>query len=125
MPCIPFRFADGVSGIMTVGGPTYEIQAAGRIFGFELPHGCGLVRVDRKTGDELPKEPPKAFWDAIERWEAGGRQMDGQKCIAPRWCGRCRGLGVVDDPAVDPALQRKRSRFVVTCPACEGKKVTQ
>lgn len=119
--CVSFRDANNLPVHICFGPPTYEIKAGGRIFGFVLPRFCGLVRVDRKTGDELTAEPPKAFWDAIERWEKGGCKMDGHTCVVPRWCAKCRKSGMVDDPAISAAAHSKRGRLVMTCPSCEGK----
>lgn len=76
MPCVPFPGPGG--GTISIGGPIYAIVVGGKMWHFELPHGCSLC-VCSKSGDER-KEPPAKhyFWKAVELWQTqGGKVVDG------------------------------------------------
>jgi hypothetical protein len=78
MPCVHL----GRLGILTVGGPTYAIEVAGKVWRFELPPYCSLVIIG-KRGDPVRTEPgPRhPFWRAVELWVEQGKRMDGDRCV--------------------------------------------
>jgi len=78
-----------------VGGPTLFISLNGKAQPFELHPYCGpcpLSRRDNDTPIAVGREP-KGFFDAIERWELGGKQTVGDFCVVPEWCRECSGSG--------------------------------
>lgn len=116
-----FRDRNGLIGHISIGDDPFVIDVAGKRHYFVTPPCQGLFWV-KKNGDERKGEPPKEFWDAVERWEAFGRQLDGMRCIAPPWCRTCSGYGSVEDPnEAEYNAAHKRSKIVITCPTCEGK----
>lgn len=97
----------------------YSINVAGVTHYFALAPSLFWLNAE---GDELPGEPPKEFWKAVERWRISGRKSKGGRCIVPDECGACRGVGMIDDPEhADYNAAHKRSKMVTNCPACAGK----
>ncbi len=106
-----------IVGHVSLGGPVYEIDASDKTWAFEMHPYCGPMPVHRVTHCELKRNPSKKFWDAFERWRAGGSHVENDRCIVPEWCGACRGSGLemFMDEGVLPSARE--------CPQCEGRKV--
>lgn len=103
-------------GIVTVGGPILLMPVGiGRLVRFEMHSYCGPCPVT-KTGSEM-RSVPNGFWDAVDRWCAGGKLVDGDRCVVPLWCKRCRGQGNEAEPIGG------RHFTATTCVMCHGKKV--
>lgn len=123
MPCIAFKDEYGLPVVITFGNDPFRIVVGGKVYGFDLPPYCSLVVVDPLTGDERRTRPPKAFWDALERWERSGKPIGPWRlCIVPEWCPTCGGKGDVRDPDC-PFPASSRNRIMVTCTACGGSRL--
>lgn len=104
------------NGIVTIGGPILIMPVGrGRLVRFEMHHYCGPCPVT-KNGSEM-KSVPQGFWDAVDRWCAGGKLMHGETCVAPPWCIQCRGEG--------NELESLGGRHHVarTCERCHGLRI--
>lgn len=69
--------------IICFGGPTLEIDVGGRIMAFEMHRYFGPIPLNKKTQDPLERIP-SAFWKAYEQWKAGGKLVDGARCVIPQ-----------------------------------------
>jgi hypothetical protein len=97
-----------------VGGPAYLMPLGGKLRPFELHPYCGPSPCHAVTG-EILEHIPTGFWDAWERWDKGGRQLDSDVCVLPDWCDRCKGSG--DEIR---HLGGKHYELVGQCLKCKG-----
>jgi len=100
-----------------VGGPTYQIQLGGKWRPFEDHPYCGPTPLNGRTGEPLTSMPA-AFWDAINRWAVGGKQLDGERCRVPSWCPTCKGEG--DEWR---HIGGKHYEIAGPCKTCGGKRI--
>lgn len=101
-------------GTMSVGGPILKITLdSGRVVHFEIHNYFGPMPLNQRTGCELSR-CPAGFWDAILRWQEGGRLVDGDVCLVPAWCEKCDGRGTVRD---------ERSKLMRLCKECSGTRI--
>ena len=47
---------------------------------FEMHHYFGPIPLSKRTEEEL-RRIPKGFWPAYEKWDSGGRLVDGDLCV--------------------------------------------
>jgi len=106
---------------MSLGGPVLEIVASGKLFAFEMHNYFGPQMVTPQRHEPTDADLPKAFWDAFERWELGGKIVEGIRCVPPSWCRMCDGDGYILGEKV--RIDRKLCSEAVTCPVCDGKKI--
>lgn len=116
MPCVSVPELDG---ILTVSGPTYKIFVGGKAFWFELPYGCGLCVLDRRTMELRKRDPGKLFWDAVELWRRGGKRVtENHQCVVPRMCFSCQGVG-----STSRQISKRASISTGRCEECKGEGV--
>ncbi len=65
------------TGHMMLGGATLVIKTHGRSYKFEMHTYFGPCPLTPVTEEPTDKDHGKKFWDAFERWELGGRLVDG------------------------------------------------
>ena len=83
MSCTRFKFGDGSTAIINVGGPTRRIRSGGKEFLFEFHEYLGPTMIG-KRGDTIQSMPPmnSPFWDALHFWLKQGKQVDAEgNCI--------------------------------------------
>ena len=90
--CFPLEHAGKVVGTITLGGPDLLMPVGSRTVLFEMHGYCGPMPISKKTGEEL-KRIPAGFWDAYDRWVAGGKLVADGVCYVREWCPKCRGCG--------------------------------
>lgn len=103
-------------GHISFGGPELVIGVNGKVMHFEMHRYFG-PQPCTKDGNELTRIP-KAFWDAWERWDKGGRLVNGNVCVVPQWCSTCKGAGWTGK-----RISKRTVVDVVDCPSCNGRKV--
>lgn len=103
-----------IVGHVSLGGDLLEMPVNGKFVLFEMHRYFGPQPVIRKTLYCLQRIPA-GFWDAYERWDAGGKMMNENVCVVPAWCSLCRGSGNEEDPSA--------KGMAITCRACNGTKV--
>lgn len=110
-----------VVGHMSLGGPTLYLETNGKMFVFEMHYYFGPCLLTPKTEEPTNRNPPKVFWDAYERWEIGGKLVDGSNCVVREWCRMCKGTGNINGKLIQ--VGRRRGFEAVTCPDCGGGKL--
>lgn len=90
--CFPLTIGKKRVGTITVGGPELLMPVGLRTVLFEMHQYFGPVPMSKTTGSALANIP-RGFWDAFERWEAGGKLVVESLCVCREWCSRCEGLG--------------------------------
>lgn len=65
---------------ISLGGPFYKITAGGKEYNFELPSYCGLVPINKDLS-ERTSPMPRAFWNAVNKWQEQGERMKDGECI--------------------------------------------
>lgn len=67
------------------GGPTYEIEADGRRYFFEMHPYCGPTVLNRNTHVPIVTQPGERsdFWSAVDAWDKGGRKVENGLCLTP------------------------------------------
>jgi hypothetical protein len=103
-------------GHISFGGPELLIDVNGKTMRFEMHSYFGPQPVTA-NGNEMVRIPAK-FWDAWERWDKGGRIVDGNVCVVPQWCSACGGSG-----CTGRRISSRTMVDVVTCASCKGNKV--
>lgn len=79
---------------MLLGGPVYKMPVNGKIRLYEMHPYCGPSPLNHRTGDPFDVDKaPAGFWKAWDLFDAGGRKMDGDLCLLPKWCETCRRTG--------------------------------
>lgn len=65
------------------GGPSYEIEAGGRRFFFEMNWYAGPTVLNRNTHDPIVAQPGERslFWDAVACWEKQGKRVKDGVCV--------------------------------------------
>jgi hypothetical protein len=88
------REPNGMVMHVSIGGPRLlmPIGEHGKTVRFELHNYFGPCPRNKTTDAELTRVP-KGFYEAFERWEAGGKLVDGDLCVLPAICPHCGGLG--------------------------------
>ena len=101
---------------ISIGGEDLKIDTGKRIVTFEMHRWAGPTPLNRH-GDPLTRIP-SGFYDAIDRWESGGKLVVDGVCVVPEWCQYCKGTG-------DAIKALAPGHFEVTgrCKACDGIKV--
>lgn len=105
-----------VVGHISFGGDLLLMPVGSREVLFELHHYCGPIPCNKKTLDPMDRIPT-GFWDAFERWDVGGRLVDGELCIVRHWCKACNGSG--DDMQVSV----RHRKTVGKCKTCNGSRL--
>ena len=117
--CLQLKF--GGSSYVThlnVGGAVLRFTANGKAFAFEMHNYFGPIPVTPKTEVVLDRDWPESAWAAYERWERGGKLVDGNQCVIPESCRKCRGTG--HQPT---GRTYRRTPVVEDCSRCGGKKL--
>jgi len=109
-----FTDGDGGRGHVSMAGAFLLIKVGRRIRAFEMHRFFGPIPVNLRTKAPLATDPGFPFWDAYERWDKGGRLIDGQMCVVPEWCRRCDGSGHIRVP---------KTREAKRCPVCHGERI--
>ena len=84
---------------------------------FEMHNYFGPIPLNKRT-DEPMDRIPKAFWDAFERWDLGGKMMDGDTCVTPSWCEECGGHG-----DKTRHLGGRHYEIIGKCDKCKGARI--
>lgn len=121
MPCLTFKDKNNLPVFLTVGGPDLEITWRSKTWLFEMHHYCGPVLINRRTGQPLNTEPPKAFWSAFELWELGGKEIKDGKCILAVFCKDCDGNGFTLGEKI--RIKRKTGHEAIECKTCKGSRI--
>lgn len=106
-----------VVGHVSFGGDLLLMPIGTKTVLFELHHYFGPHPVSKKTFDPLERIP-KGFWDAWERWDVGGRLVDGDLCILRHWCKVCDGSG--DETK---HIGGRNYEIVGKCKTCNGSRL--
>ena len=69
---------------LSIGGRDLKIDTGKRVVTFEMHPQAGPTPLNRH-GDPLTRIPA-GFYDAIDRWEAGGGVTIGDVCVVPETC---------------------------------------
>lgn len=117
MTSLYFKDDRGLTVHMALGGPTLFIQVGGRQRPFELHPYFGPSLLHAATLEPLANIP-KEFWDAIDRWQLGGKKLNGDVAIATAWCPTCKGSG--DEIR---HVGGRHWEIVGKCKACNGNRV--
>ncbi len=67
---------------LLTGGPTYEIEADGKLWFFEWNWYAGPTVLNRNTHAPIVTQPGgrSLFWDAVGRWDKMGRRVVNGLC---------------------------------------------
>lgn len=121
-PSQSIYWTDAKSGMpchMSIGGPTLYLIANFKKVPFEMHRVFGPIPL--KGNGDPRQNIPRGFWDAYERWDLGGKLVDGQTCVVPAWCRMCGGAGYIEGEK--RRVQRRLCSEALTCPVCGGKKI--
>jgi hypothetical protein len=99
---------------LLIGGPTLFMPMRGKLWPFEMHPYMGPCPLSPKKHKPLNthREPP-GFWDAWERFDLGGRVIDGTTCVVPEWCEVCERSG----------YESEKRMVIGPCNSCNGKRV--
>lgn len=106
-----------VVGHISFGGDLLLMPLGTKTVLFELHRFFGPHPVNKKTYDPLERIPC-GFWDAFDRWDAGGRLVDGETCVIKDWCKTCQGSG--DESR---HLGGRQYEIVGECKTCNGSRL--
>lgn len=112
--CSPLVQHGKVVGHISFGGDLLLMPLGAKEVLFELHNYLGPHPVSKKTLAPLERIP-HGFWDAYERWDVGGRQVDGETCVLREWCQLCKGSG-----EEMRHLGGKHYECVGKCKSCNG-----
>ena len=103
-----------VVGHISFGGDLLLMPIESKTVLFELHRYFGPHPVSKRTFDPLERIP-KGFWDAYERWDLGGKLVEGETCVVREWCPACKGSG-------DETTHRGGKHHEITgrCKSCDG-----
>ena len=101
---------------ISTGGDCLKINTGKRLVAFEMHPRMGPVPL-KQNGDPSSRIP-NGFYDAIDRWKAGGGMIIEGVCVVPEWCRSCNGSG-----NELKALVSGHFEITGVCKTCEGIKV--
>ena len=106
-----------IVGHVSYGGDLLLMPMGNRNVLFEIHPYHGPAPLNKKTLEPL-NNIPAGFWDAVDRWIAGGQLVDGDLCVVGEWCMACNGSG-------EEARHIGGGRYSVAgcCKACNGTKL--
>lgn len=110
----PLVHGGKIVGHVSFGGDMLLMPVGNKTVLFELHYYCGPMPCSKKTLGHLANIP-KGFWDAYERWDAGGRLVDGDACVVHDWCRECRGSG-----HEERHIHGRHYEVVGKCQVCNG-----
>lgn len=105
-------------GHISLGGAMLLMPVGGKTVLFEMHDVFGPIPCSKVTQEPLATVP-SGFWNAYERWDIGGKLVDGNLCVVPSWCATCGGTG---DHLRH--LGGKHWEDLGPCRACNGKRIS-
>ena len=80
-----FQMHDGTTVHVSVGGPEYVINVAGKDWRFEDHAWCGPSPLNRRGDPIDPAKAPQRVWVALSQWHEGGKKIgeDGKALWEP------------------------------------------
>ena len=107
---------DKVIGTVTVGGEVLRMPCKKKVQQFEMHRYFGPLPC-KTNGDECERVA-SGFWDSFERWELGGKLVQDDLCVVPKWCATCEGFG-----EETRQLSPRRFESLGPCKKCNGKRL--